>query len=219
MNKELFTRKNIPIIDINDTKFKIRGMKKMSIFEIKDIQCMYISNASKLVIYYKGNIFEYFIGDIKDKYKSTLDEFIDSVNNKPGNNYLIFSNPTPAILNLAPIIAVIPLLIFNNTSPILPTLLALGVFVVFLVYSTYFLKTLFLFDLAKGEVTLSNSFSKKHSTTTSNFKIETISSSPINFKLIVGKRNFKLKSNALGPKHYVNKMSKFITNHSLNSAH
>ncbi|CDM68158.1 putative membrane protein [Clostridium bornimense] len=214
MNKELFTRKNLPIIEINDTKFKIRGVKKMSVFEIKDIQCMYISNTSKLIIYYKGNIFEYFIGDIKDKYKPALDEFIDSVNNRPGNNHLIFSNPTPAILNFAPIIAVIPLLIFNNMSPIIPTLFALGVFVAFLVYSTYFLKTLFLFDLTKGEVTLSNSFSKKHATTTLDFKIEIISTSPLNFKLVIGKRKFKLKSNAIGPKHYVNKMSKFITNHS-----
>lgn len=214
MNKELFTRKNLPIVEINDTKFKIRGGKKMNVFEIKDIQCMYISNISRLVIYYKGNIFEYFIGDIKDKYKPALDEFIDSVNNRPGNNHLIFSNPTPAILNFAPVIAVIPLLIFNKMSPIIPTLFALGVFVAFLVYSTYFLKTIFLFDLTKGEVTLSNSFSKKHATTTSDFKIEVISTSPLNFKLIIGKRKFKLKSNAIGPKHYVNKMSKFITNHS-----
>ena len=214
MNKELFTRKNLPIVEINDTKFKIRGGKKMNVFEIKDIQCMYISNISRLVIYYKGNIFEYFIGDIIDKYKPALDEFIDSVNNRPGNNHLIFSNPTPAILNFAPVIAVIPLLIFNKMSPIIPTLFALGVFVAFLVYSTYFLKTIFLFDLTKGEVTLSNSFSKKHATTTSDFKIEVISTSPLNFKLIIGKRKFKLKSNAIGPKHYVNKMSKFITNHS-----
>lgn len=214
MSKELFSRKNLPMIEINDTKFKIRGMKKMNVFEIKDIQCMYINNTSKLVIYYKGNIFEYFIGDIKDVYKPALDEFIDSVNNRPGNNHLIFSNPTPAILNFAPIIAVIPLLFFNTMNPIISTLLALGVFVVFIVYTTYFLKTLFLFDLTKGEVTLSNSFSKKHATTTSDFKIEVISTSPLNFKLIIGKRKFKLKSNAIGPKHYVNKISKFITNHS-----
>ncbi|MBU5315965.1 hypothetical protein KQI30_06750 [Clostridium bornimense] len=214
MNKELFSRKNIPIIEINDTKFKVRGLKKFNIFEIKNIQCMYISNSSKLTIYYNGNIFEYFIGDIKDKYKPALDEFIDSVNNTPGNNHLIFSNPTPAILNFAPVIAVIPLLLFNKMSPIIPIILALGVFVAFIVYTTYFLKTLFLFDLTKGEVTLSNSFSKKHSTTTSDFKIEVVSNNPANFKLIVGKRTFKLKSNAIGPKHYVNRISKFISKNS-----
>ena len=32
MNKELFTRKNLPIVEINDTKFKIRGGKKNECF-------------------------------------------------------------------------------------------------------------------------------------------------------------------------------------------
>ena len=34
MSKELFSRKNLPMIEINDTKFKIRGMKKINVFEI-----------------------------------------------------------------------------------------------------------------------------------------------------------------------------------------